>query len=157
MLEYSSTIKKASISEYSFMSCLNQLQLLSSESESDSWESSSTDMLFVKNHFYQKLNTTSNRSESISIDFAFGKEQNINQIYDLRQVLIVLYFLSSSSVEEKAKHICQLFSHIPAASISNKIQPQARLRSTKEIRVIVGTLVEVSLIILPNFAGQVCL
>ena len=152
MLEYSSTIKKASISEYSFMSCLNQLQLLSSELDSDSCESS-TDMLFVKNHFYQKLKTTSNRSESISIDFAFGKDQNINQIYDLRQVLIVLYFLSSSSVEEKAKHICQLFSHIPAASISNKIQPQARLRSTKEIRVIVGTLVEVSLVILPNFAG----
>ena len=79
------------------------------------------------------------------------------EIYDLRQVLIVLYFLSSSTVEEKAKHICQLFSHMPSATVSTKIQPQATLRSSREIVVIIGTLVEVSLVTLPNYAGEVSL
>ena len=79
------------------------------------------------------------------------------EIYDLRQVLIVLYFLSSSTVEEKAKHICQLFSHMPSATVSTKIQPQATLRSSREIVVIIGTLVEVSLVTLPNYASEVSL
>ena len=69
----------------------------------------------------------------------------------------MLYFLSSSTVEDKAKHICQLFSHMPAATVSNKIWPQASLRSEKEINVILGTIVEVSLVILPTFASEVCL
>ena len=145
MLEYSSSLKKASISEYSFLSCLNQLQLLGGGEVSE--------MTFLKNNFYSHLKTSAGRNNNILEDFAMGQ----GEIFDLRQVLIVLYFLSSSTVEEKAKHICQLFSHMPSATVSTKIQPQATLRSSREIVVIIGTLVEVSLVTLPNYAGEVSL
>ena len=74
-------------------------------------------MNFLKSKFYENLKNSAGRTGDIQKDFEMGQ----GQIYDLRQVLIVLYFLSSSTVEEKAKYICQLFSHMPSATISNKI------------------------------------
>lgn len=65
LLENSSTLRQACISEYSLMSCLEELQLIKKNSQE-------LEAMMVMDHFYRKLKVKNSKSGNYSLEFSQG-------------------------------------------------------------------------------------